>query len=105
VTITFDYEILTSEFNHKLITQLRSHGSGSEYLETWVPDEDPVMSILNMVEAALSAGLDGMCIRFAAATMTEAQRKALLSQVGQIAQTTMAPAGDGFELTVVSAKP
>jgi hypothetical protein len=103
VTTIFDYEMLTAEFNHKLVTQLRRHGSGSEFLETWVPDEDPVMSILNMVEAALSAGLDDMRIRFAATTMNDAQRSALLAEVSRIAVGQLAASREGYELAVSGA--
>jgi hypothetical protein len=100
-----DYEALMADFNHKLITQLRGHTADNEYLETWVPDEDPVKSILNMVEAALSAGLEAMQIRFAASTMTERQRAELVAEVGAIARAQLTPQGNGFELAVSGAGP
>lgn len=99
-----NYEELSADFNQKLVTQLRGHGAGSEYLETWVPDEDPVMSILNMVESAQSAGLASMTIRFAATTMTEAQRNALLSEISRIADAELVAAGASYDLIVDSAK-
>lgn len=99
-----NFEELSADFNQKLVTQLRSHGSGSEYLETWVPDENPVMSILNMVEAALSAGLESMTIRFAAATATEAQRADLLNEVNRIADAKLLATGAGYDLVVHGAK-
>jgi hypothetical protein len=99
-----NYEDLMADFNHKLVTQLRSHGSGNEYLETWVPDEDPVKSVLNMVEAALSAGLDEMEIRFAAATMNEKQRAKLMAELSAIANARLAATGDGYALAVTGAK-
>jgi len=99
-----DYEALMADFNAKLVTQLRGHAADNEYLETWVPDEDPVKSILNMVEAALSSGLDKMQIRFAAATMTERQRADLLTEVGAIARATLSAQGNGFELSIAGAR-
>jgi len=99
-----DYEALMADFNQKLVTQLRGHAADNEYLETWVPDEDPVKSILNMVEAALSSGLDEMQIRFAAATMTERQRAELLKEVGAIAHATLSTHGVGFELSITGAR-
>lgn len=99
-----DYESLLADFNHKLVTQLRGHSADNEYLETWVPDEDPVKSMLNMVEAALSAGLEDMQIRFATTTMSEAQRAALLSAVAEIARARLGALGSGYELVVTGAK-
>ena len=99
-----DYEDLMVDFNQKLVTQLRGHTADNEYLETWVPDENPVKSILNMVEAALSAGLDSMQIRFAASTMNEGQRAVLVAEVGRIAGVRLASAGIGYELSVTGAK-
>jgi hypothetical protein len=99
-----NFEELTADFNQKLVTQLRSHGSGSEYLETWVPDENPVMSILNMVEAALSAGLESMTIRFAATTATEAQCADLLGEVNRIADAELFAAESGYDLVVHGTK-
>lgn len=104
MTTVLDYEALTADFNDKLMTQLRGHGADNEYLETWVPDEDPVKSILNMVEAAQSSGLEAMNIHFAAATMTETQRAALLDEVSQIAEATMAARDDVYVLAVTGVK-
>lgn len=99
-----NYEPLMADFNRKLVTQLRGHAADNEFLETWVPDEDPVKSILNMVEAALSGGLDRMQIRFAATTMTDRQRADLLAAVSTIASARLSPREGGFELAVDGAR-
>jgi hypothetical protein len=99
-----NYEALMADFNHKLVTQLRGHSPDNEYLETWVPDEDPVKSMLNMVEAALSAGLEDIQIRFAAATMNDAQRAALLAAVAEIASVQLGVLSTGYELVIAGAK-
>ena len=52
MTDPIDYEALVESYNDRLLNQLRSHGVDHAFLEMWVPDEDPVNSILNMVEAA-----------------------------------------------------
>ena len=46
------YEQLVQSYENRLLNQLRSHGVDLDFLEIWVPDEDPVSSILNMAEAA-----------------------------------------------------
>lgn len=48
----FEYESLVNMFENALLTQLRGHGSSSEFLRTWVPDPDPVNSLINMADAA-----------------------------------------------------
>ncbi len=96
----FDYEPLLADFNHKLNTQLRGHGADSEYLEMWVPDEDPVKSILNRAESAMASGCPAMTVRFAAATMDEGQRRALLSAVQDLADARIAPRTGGYELSI-----
>lgn len=96
----FDYEPLMADFNQKLNTQLRSHGADSEYLEMWVPDEDPVKSMLNMAESALAFGCQEMKIRFGTATMDEGQRKTLLATIADIADGRLAQIATGYELTI-----
>jgi hypothetical protein len=51
-----DHDRLAEEFFSGLLTQLRNHGTEQDCLETWVPDENPVKSVLNMVEAVAMAG-------------------------------------------------
>lgn len=104
MTITFDYEALMADFNRKLVTQLRGHSADSEYLETWVPDEDPVRSVLNMVEAALSAGVTDMRIDFAAGTLDPAQQRVLLEEVTKIADARLERCGSGGALFVAAPK-
>lgn len=104
VTTAFNYEELIEGFKTKLVTQLRGHSADNVYLETWVPDDDPVKSVLNMVESAIASGLDEMCIRFAATTMTEAQRKLLLTEIAKIAHASLSVRGETYELTVRESK-
>ena len=73
-----DYERLVSEYNHDLFHVLRGHRS-LEYLEMWVPDEDPIKSLLNMVEAAEMAGRTSIAIRLGARTAASVDAPALRS--------------------------
>jgi hypothetical protein len=104
MTVVLDYENLTADFNQKLVTQLRGHSADNEYLETWVPDEDPVKSILNMVEAALSSGLETVRVRIASSTLNETQRDALLAELGTIAEARLVDEGSDYELVIDGAK-
>ncbi len=48
----FEYEKLVDMFEDALLTELRGHGAGSDFLRTWVPDPDPAKSLINMADAA-----------------------------------------------------
>ena len=95
-----NYEDLVARFNESLLTNLRQHGADAEGLDTWVPDEDPVKSLLNMVEAAELAGRETLAVRLRAETMDAAQRAALLDAVADLGRAAFTPDGDGFVLTV-----
>ncbi len=55
-------------YQASLVGVLRGHTTGQEYLELWVPDEDPIKSILNMIEAAQSAGRETIAIEVSLST-------------------------------------
>ena len=78
------YEKLVADFENKLVTQLRSFGADQDYLEMWVPDHDPVLSILNMVEAAQAFGKEAIAVRVASTTLSEDQIARLLAMVDEI---------------------
>jgi hypothetical protein len=98
--VIFEFEALTADFHRKLVTQLRNHGAGNEYLEMWVPDENPISSMINMAESALAAGCDDLVIRFSGATMDEAQRRDLLTAASELGSPRIESTPDGFALGV-----
>ncbi len=79
-----NYEDLVRAFEEALATKLRGHAAEAEYLEMWVPDEDPVKSILNMVEAAEAYGRDEMAVEVASNTLSDAQVNELLGVLRDI---------------------
>jgi hypothetical protein len=87
------YEEMVQEFQGSLLTQLRGHGLAIDYLETWVPDADPVKSILNMVEAAEAAGKDAFSLQVSAATLDPAARQRLAGMVAGLGAFTTEAAG------------
>jgi hypothetical protein len=84
-TNAIDYEPLVDSYNDRLLNQLRSHGVDHAFLEMWVPDEDPVTSILNMVEAAEAHGTAQFSLRVRAETLSKDGLAALIEAVGPIA--------------------
>lgn len=100
MTVDFDYEQLVADFNHSLNTQLRGHGSENRYLETWVPDEDPIKGILNMAESALSAGCDELRIVFSGTLIGDEARRTLVAAINQIAHGTLSENSDRCNLVI-----
>ena len=101
MTGTLNYEVLVRAFEDALVTKLRGHGAEADYLEMWVPDEDPVKSILNMVEAAEAYGRDDIAIEVSADTLTDTQVNELLSVLSDIgsARVTAQAGGRLIEVT------
>lgn len=89
-----DYERLVADFETKLVTQLRSMGAEADYLEIWVPDANPVKSILNMVEAAEAFGRDEIAVRVALGTLTAEQASELMKEVAGLGHLVVRPEND-----------
>ncbi len=64
-----DYDRLAREYNTSLTDKLRGHGAQGTFLEHWVPDEDPIRGLLNMIEAAEIDRLDAISIQVSAQTL------------------------------------
>ena len=94
------YEELVEDFNRKLLTQLRGHGAEAEYLEMWVPDDDPVKSIVNMVEAAGAYGRSELRVSVTAATLPAERHAALAAELGALGRVEIRPAGERSEIVV-----
>lgn len=101
MTTALNYEELVEDFNRKLLTQLRGHSSDAEYLETWVPEEDPVKSILNMVESAQAYGRNEVRLSVSKTTMNSQQRQDLLKLVAPIGHARIIDRGQSCEIEVI----
>lgn len=69
-SVRVEYEPLVAAYWHSLTTVLRGFQAapGFEFLETWVPDDDPTASILNIIQLAKEHGLTRITIAIDAAT-------------------------------------
>ena len=90
-----NYEVLVQAFEESLVTKLRGHGAEADYLEMWVPDEDPVKSILNMVEAAEAYGRDDIVIEVSAATLSAPRLEELAAVLSAMGSATITATADG----------
>lgn len=100
MTATLNYEVLVRAFEEALVTKLRGHGAEADYLEMWVPDEDPVKSILNMVEAAEAYGRDDIAIEVSAETLSERQLEELTAVLNAMGSAKVATTADGRLIAV-----
>jgi len=95
MTAALNYEVLVRAFEDALVTKLRGHGAEADYLEMWVPDEDPVKSILNMVEAAEAYGRDDIAIEVSAETLSERQLAELSADLSAMGSAKVTATADG----------
>ena len=94
-----DYEALVAEYNKNLFLVLRGHRS-AEYLDTWVPDENPLKGVLNMLEAAELSGTPEIAIRLGEATLRALDVSALETAASRIGSVSIDRTGDHAVLRV-----
>jgi hypothetical protein len=95
MTATLNYEVLVRAFEEALVTKLRGHGAEADYLEMWVPDENPVKSLLNMVEAAEAYGRDDLAVEVSPETLTDRQVNELLAVLNEMGSARITATANG----------
>lgn len=101
-TRAINYEALADAYRKALVDVLRGHSAGEDYLELWVPDEDPVKSILNMIEAAQLAGRDALAIEVSAQTLPAERIDELAAAAKALGGFAMTPVAAGYRVDVVN---
>lgn len=96
-----DYDRLVADFEARLVTQLRGHSADADYLESWVPDEDLVKSLLNMVEAASDYGRNELSVWVSSHRCQRRQIDAFREALGRLG-TLSVKAQSGGVLIVIS---
>lgn len=94
------YEELVAAYQESLTTVLRGFRSGPEFLETWVPDEDDVKSLLNILDAAQDAGLDEISIHIGPKTLRTLKFPRLERLIAGIGKLRREVNGEGIDLHV-----
>lgn len=95
-----DYDQVTGTYVSGLNTQLRGFRGGARFLEHWVHDPDPVKSIVNMIEAAETAGLADVTVLFGARTQAALDMARLDKLAGELGQVAKEAREGGLSLTV-----
>ena len=74
---------ITENYEKGLLDQLRGFGVEGELFETWVPDPDPTNSILNLAEAAITAGsVGGLAVTVSREIMSDISCDRLIDELG-----------------------
>lgn len=100
VPMVLDFEALVADYQAGLLNRLRGFGAAASHLDLWVPDEDPLKSIENMLDAAASAGLERLRLALGVATLRRVDREALLSVASAFGVATLRSDGDGALLAI-----
>ena len=94
------YEDIVADYEKGIQTKLRGFRPSEEFLDTWVHDEDPALSILNMVEAAQLGGVDALEVVLGPKTAGRLDRARLEKLAGAIGRASLTPEGQGLLLKV-----
>ena len=92
------YDTLLTGYNDSLTTVLRGFRPGLGFLETWVPDEDLVKSVLNLLEEAHDAGRKDIAVRFGPESAALLDTPQLLQLTRTLGTARIRPEGDGLLL-------
>src|SRR3989339_1840725 len=96
--ITLNYEEMVAAYWESLNTVLRGFNAQGEFLDLWVPDEDGVSSILNLVEAVQENGHDIMELIVGADTVSSMDMARLQEELVSLGQVQIFEQGEGIKL-------
>ena len=78
-----DYSSITKNFNNDLVDKLRGHGESDETLSLWVPNENIISSLSNLLAAIKESSKDKYFLKINESLISEFEIKQLIkSQVG-----------------------
>ncbi len=95
-TERIDYDRLVADYESGLVDKLRGFGPAAEYLELWVPDEDPIASLCNMIDAAGTTGIDAISVFIGPKTAARLDAEALCKAAGDLCEIRIEAEADGL---------
>ncbi len=99
-----EYERLVGDYKNNLMTTLRNHSAGADYLETWVPDDDHLKSLVNMIEAAQAHGEDRIEIAVGPQIAAALDAPALIDTAAKLGTVAITPRSNGLLIGVTGLK-
>jgi len=94
------YEELLASYSSNLEVQTRGFSAGESWLESWVPDDDILPSLLNLVEAAQIGGLEGLSLGIKLETLSPMAPDEICGHLGDLASVTVDVHGGTVDLVL-----
>lgn len=95
-----DYDKLVEAYNTNLDVTLRGFRPAEEMLDTWVPDEDPIRSLVNLVEAAQLCGSKSISVRVLKKTLEPESPESVNEELGSLGESGFVPDQDAVVFTI-----
>lgn len=95
-----DYDQLVDAYHVNLDATLRGFRAAEEMLDTWVPDEDPVRSLTNLVEAAQLCGSESVSVRVSHRTLQPHGPDVLEEKLGSLGEVAVAREPEAVVFTI-----
>ncbi len=95
-----DYDKLVDAYHVNLDATLRGFRAAEEMLDTWVPDEDPIRSLTNLVEAAQLCGSESVSVRVGNQTLDGHSSELLKEKLASLGEVAMAKEKDSSTFTI-----
>ncbi|WP_341894473.1 hypothetical protein [Ferrovibrio terrae] len=93
-----DYVKLVSRYQTDLVDNLRGFGFQTDYLDLWVPDEDISRSLLNLLDAAATAGRETLAVRLPASLAAELRQSDFMAQAAERCTCSLRDDSEGLVL-------
>lgn len=90
---TICYEDLVSAYSNNLEVQTRGFSAGLSWLESWVPDDDLLPSLANLVEAAQIGGMDAIGVEFDPQTLGSESPASIAQKLSHLSSITFSIGG------------
>ncbi len=100
-----DYDALVGAFNQALLHTLRKHSVADSFLDFWVPDADPLLGIMSMIDSARIAGRKRIVIQVRRGTVPEARVEEIEEAARHIAKVVVDRQSDHVVLRLTDLLP
>jgi hypothetical protein len=95
-----DYGKVTEAYWTSLNTVLRGFQPAAEFLELWVPDEDHVKSIINMIESVQIVGQEKLSLFLSRDILAQINLDDLKEKAARYGAVTLEDSEDGMVMDV-----
>ncbi|HWB79379.1 MAG TPA: hypothetical protein VG755_30665 [Nannocystaceae bacterium] len=99
---TLDYDALVADYTSGLVDRLRGFGPAADGLALWVPDEDPLIGLRNLWDAAACAGLSEICVQLGPTSLAQLDAERLLAMAARFGVATIFPCKSGTMVEIVA---